>query len=196
VDPFVAPGADPGAVGLPADLVGAGFAIRALARVLDQGVQIFVAISGGCLGGVLLALLRGAVSEGDPGPSTWGGVLLGSIAYHAICEAWHGATLGKLVCGLRVVSDRGERPTLVQALMRGVAYLADSLVFGLVAWSAMSTSPLQQRVGDKWAATVVVHAADEPAAARRTFATFLLVLALGAGTSTVLCAVGMVLDAL
>jgi uncharacterized RDD family membrane protein YckC len=195
-DPFVAPQAAPSA-GLPADLVAAGFAIRALARVLDQGVQIFVAISGGCVGGVALAFLPGAGGQPDAdGPFTWVAVLLGSIVYHSVCEAWHGATLGKLVCGLRVVSEDGERASLVQGLMRSVAFLVDSLFLGAVGFVTMQSSPRAQRVGDKWARTVVVHAADEPLAARQPFVTFVAAFVVGAGAGSVLCAAGMVLQTL
>ena len=41
--------------------------------------------------------------------------------------------------------------------MRSLGYYVDGLFFGLVGWTSMSRSPTKQRLGDKWAGTVVVH---------------------------------------
>jgi len=44
--------------------------------------------------------------------------------------------------------------------VRSVAFYLDSLFFGLIAASSMQSSELKQRLGDKWAHTIVVGQAQ------------------------------------
>ncbi len=81
--------------------------------------------------------------------------LLGSIAYHTICEGLHGSTLGKRLLSMAVVQADGSPCELDSAAIRSFAYLVDSLFFGLVGYFAMQKTPQEQRHGDEWANTVV-----------------------------------------
>jgi uncharacterized RDD family membrane protein YckC len=83
--------------------------------------------------------------------------MLGSLAMHTLSEGLHGSTIGKRLCGLTVVMVGGGRPTLGAALKRSLAFLWDTLFFGLIAAQRMSQSPLSQRYGDVWANTQVVR---------------------------------------
>jgi uncharacterized RDD family membrane protein YckC len=88
--------------------------------------------------------------------------LCGSTLYAAMSEWIGGATLGKLACGLRVVSDDFSTVTFRGALVRAVAFFVDGMLFGLVALHAMQQSRMQQRYGDRWGRTLVVRVQAVP----------------------------------
>jgi uncharacterized RDD family membrane protein YckC len=91
--------------------------------------------------------------------------LAADIAYHTVMEATLGATLGKLVVGLRVVDEHGDRISWGRSLVRNVIRPVDLLFCGLVGAAAISSSPTNQRLGDRAAGTYVVRAATATAAA-------------------------------
>jgi uncharacterized RDD family membrane protein YckC len=151
----------------------AGFVIRAVARIVD--ILVFSLLTGIC---VYLALNAGETPKGPNGAivsqtrldrvlsgAQLGGVI-GNLAYHSIAEWIGGATLGKMLLGLRVRTAAKLGPcTLVRAIVRSLAYYIDGFFFAFVAYGAMSKSPTRQRLGDRWAGTVVVRAsslADAP----------------------------------
>lgn len=68
----------------------------------------------------------------------------------------------------------------VAGLVRNLAFLIDSLFFGLVGASAMGKSPTNQRYGDQWARTLVVRVADLAPSQRPSTARFLCAFALAA----------------
>jgi uncharacterized RDD family membrane protein YckC len=143
--------------------VPATFGIRAGARIVDLIVGAGAGfIGGGVAGGIIGVAMPEKVHELSK--LTAGSFLLstlGSLAYHTISEGVAGASVGKLVCGLRVVSQNGfGRPTVLGAFIRTLGYYIDSLFFGIVGYSVMSKSELQQRLGDKWGKTVVVKSAS------------------------------------
>jgi len=74
----------------------------------------------------------------------------------SVAEWFGGATVGKWLCGMRVVATGGGSPTYRGTTRRNLALLLDLLFFGLVAYSAMARSERRQRVGDDWGDTVVV----------------------------------------
>lgn len=85
-------------------------------------------------------------------------LLAGLAAYllhTAVSEVAFGRTIGKVVCGLRVVGLQGERPTVGALLTRNVLRLIDlsMMFFPLV---LVLYSPLRQRAGDVAAGTLVV----------------------------------------
>jgi uncharacterized RDD family membrane protein YckC len=170
-----APQGDP-SVSLTANLQPAGFGIRFLARFVDAiAAAIFGAI-GGVIGGMTIGVLAaiGSVSAGWEqrlGEQSLAGFGLGMIAsllYHSFSEGLGGASVGKLICGLRVLRDDGRPCTVMKALGRSLAYFIDAFFFGLVAYGSMSKSPMQQRYGDKWAGTFVVKASSVPAVSYRS----------------------------
>ena len=166
---------------------GAGFWIRALARILDTAFGYLVGTFSGLLGGVALGILQG-LSIIDPGWQTGvsgGGWLLllmslvGNVCYHTFSEGIGGASLGKLICGLRVLSEDRSPCGLKAALIRSLAYFIDSLFFGVIGYMEMKKTPMEQRHGDNWARTVVVRKSLVPEASRRTGMWFLLAIAAG-----------------
>ena len=84
--------------------------------------------------------------------------IIGAFLYHSLAEGVGGVTIGKLICGLRVVQMDGTPATMKGSLIRDLGYHIDALFFGLIAYHKMQEGRLQQRYGDVWGKTVVVKA--------------------------------------
>jgi uncharacterized RDD family membrane protein YckC len=95
------------------------------------------------------------------GPLTRGAVLCTIyLLYFIACEAIWGRTLGKLLCGLRVVGLDGQRCTSGQAVVRNLLRVADAnpfLLGGLPAAISVLATRKNQRLGDLAARTLVVR---------------------------------------
>jgi len=87
-------------------------------------------------------------------------IVLGFILYRTFCEGLHGSSLGKLICGLVVVKENGQSCGLLAAFLRSLALLIDGLFFCIPAIISMSDTRKQQRLGDRWARTMVVKRRD------------------------------------
>jgi uncharacterized RDD family membrane protein YckC len=81
--------------------------------------------------------------------------LLFYLLHTTLSEIFFGRTVGKMVCGLRVVGLDGERPTPAALVTRNLLRLIDlsMMFFPLV---LVLYSPLRQRAGDVAAGTLVV----------------------------------------
>jgi len=177
----------------------AGFGVRAAARAVDSLACVLLGFAGGLFGGIALAVLQAA----GRAPADWSArlraqspvVVLFSVAsmclYHAACEGLCGATPGKFVCGLRVVSADGGPARLGGALIRTLGFYLDSLFFGLVAYSKMSKSPLRQRYGDGWAGTAVAYARSLPESSKRSGWDFVVAGLVGVGGAAALDAASL-----
>ena len=62
-----------------------------------------------------------------------------------------------MIFKIHVKNEDGQPISLKAALIRSCAYFIDSLFFGVVAYENMKKTPLNQRLGDKWANSVVVE---------------------------------------
>jgi lipoprotein-releasing system ATP-binding protein len=82
---------------------------------------------------------------------------LADVASRVVYEGIGQASLGKLLLGLRVRRETLEHAGPKAALLRNLAMIVDGLLFGLVAYMAMSGSLLQQRIGDRLGRTIVVQ---------------------------------------
>ena len=149
----------------------AGFGVRAGARLIDVVMTLVFGVIGGAAGGFLTAMLAiaGVVSPGwleriqGLSVGSFAFSLLAAATYHALAEAFGGATVGKALLGLRVVREDLGPCGLGGAIKRNILYFVDSLFFGLVGYSVMNNSRFQQRLGDMWGQTVVVRVASLPA---------------------------------
>ncbi len=151
-----------------------GFGIRFAARLIDSLIGLVFGFIGGFVGALVVALTRGprALATGHNILASRHGLLaiassllmstVAVSAYHVTSEWVGGATIGKLVLGLRVRSTALGRCTLGGAVIRTLGYFVDALFFGLVAYLVMQESPRKQRLGDQWGRTVVVRAASLP----------------------------------
>src|SRR5712691_12035704 len=88
----------------------------------------------------------------------WPGLV--SIAYFFVMEGFAGATLGKFVVGIRVVKEDGSKLDWSSAFIRNIARFVDAfpyflpyLVGAISVWTSTQT---RQRLGDRWAHSVVV----------------------------------------
>jgi uncharacterized RDD family membrane protein YckC len=179
---------------------GAGFWIRALARLLDTAWGYLLGLVAGVLGTIALLFLLGP-PDVEPGWQTrisqgkwllWLMSLLGGICYQTLCEGLCGASLGKLICGRRVVSEDCSPCRLKPALARSLAYFIDALVFGLVGYLEMTKTRTEQRHGDHWAKTMVVRSRQVPAASRRSGLRVFLAIALGSAAWSLFLVVAIV----
>lgn len=142
---------------------GKTFGIRAGAYIIDS-VVYFVATFGVTISvsialGIALALSGRQFYLDDQSTQclSLAAGLVQFALYFVIFEWLYGATLGKLVLGMRVVQENGEACGLGAALIRAALRYIDGLFFGIPAYATMK-APLYQRIGDKAAKTVVVSA--------------------------------------
>jgi len=113
-----------------------------------------------------LAWMAFAETESGDGTFTirWEGMdavwpVLITLAYFVVLERVFGATIGKLVVGIRVRLLDGSRIAWGPALVRNIARVVDALPYAipyLVGAIALNRSDTKQRLGDRWAKTVVV----------------------------------------
>lgn len=80
-------------------------------------------------------------------------------SYFALPEHLWGATPGKMLLSIQVVTLDGGRISIGQAYGRNLALFIDLLFIGIVGLITMNGSPLHQRVGDKLAKTAVIRKA-------------------------------------
>lgn len=86
-------------------------------------------------------------------------MLIAAFAYRVLGEWLSGATLGKLLFGMRVVRLDGRPCGLGAAVLRTVFLPIDFFFFALPARLSMR-EPLNQRIGDRAASTTVINASD------------------------------------
>ncbi|MEU6502183.1 RDD family protein [Streptomyces californicus] len=128
---------------------------RALASAIDLAAvfTVFILIS------VMLGIASAALDEAALAAIMVASFLLvlvgGPVAVETLS---HGRSLGKLVCGLRVVRDDGGPIRFRHALVRGGMGLVEILMtFGVLASIASLVSARGRRVGDLFAGTLVIR---------------------------------------
>jgi len=139
----------------------AAFGIRFLARVLDNVAGLVLAMITGAMVGFAITIAGiGHVDQKANIALAFVITTVGSTAYQSIAEGMGTASIGKLICGLRVVHQDGYgRPSFGGAVVRNLGYFIDAMFFGVVAAQVMGGNAMKQRLGDKWGKTVVVHTA-------------------------------------
>jgi uncharacterized RDD family membrane protein YckC len=76
--------------------------------------------------------------------------------YYLLMESVFGATLGKFFCRLYVIEENGNRPSLGNVFIRNILRIVDYPFAFIVAVITMESSPLNQRLGDRAAKTIVI----------------------------------------
>lgn len=85
-------------------------------------------------------------------------IMVAALVYFGGLESAWGATVGKRAVGLRVAMAGGGRLTGRAVVLRTLGRLPDCFFFSpLVAAILVASSPRRQRLGDRWAGTVVVR---------------------------------------
>jgi uncharacterized RDD family membrane protein YckC len=106
------------------------------------------------------------------GPQVWADLAIW-LLYFFVMEAALGATVGKFALRIRVVRETGLKITPGGALVRNMARVVDGfpwIVPYLVGAIAVWNSPTSQRLGDRWAHTVVIVRGSGPWTRRLTAA--------------------------
>jgi uncharacterized RDD family membrane protein YckC len=133
-----------------------GVGPRALAYVLDSLVlAVIIALVDIASGGTKPNASRTFLSN----PNTAAVVLImaASLVYFGGLESAWGGTAGKRLVGLRVAMADGSTLTGRAVLIRTVCRLIDGILFYAVGAILVWASPRRQRLGDRWAGTVVVR---------------------------------------
>jgi len=113
----------------------AGFWIRVVASLVDSlvflpiGILTFVNIFQIKSVGLMIALVI-------PG-----------LLYKPLMESYFGATLGKMACKVKVIDNRGRRPSLSQAYTRYIPFLVHSVVSVVAAAVLFSDPDFQAALG-------------------------------------------------
>jgi len=132
-------------------------------------VHYFVSICSGFLVGIMVAIVAALqhtssktllAHQSRASLALFVFSLLGSVVLEAVCEGFHGSTLGKLLLSMVVVQEDGSPCRLGPAWIRSFAYFIDALFFGLIGYLNMQKNPQQQRHGDEWAHTIVCRRSD------------------------------------
>jgi len=133
----------------------AGVPSRALAKALDFGVggAFVLALF------VVAGMLGGAMDSATATVLALVGTTIALFAYPAASEARYGRTLGKAAAGLRVVTVEGGPVRGRHATIRSALQAVDLLLppLGVVAVLSALASPLDQRLGDRVAGTLVLR---------------------------------------
>jgi len=87
------------------------------------------------------------------------GFLVVMFIYFVLLEGLAGATLGKMVLGIRVERVGGGTPGFTKGLLRNLLRVVDSLpALGILGAILITTSPERARFGDRIAGTRVIRA--------------------------------------
>ena len=184
-------------------ILGVSFWPRAGARLIDTILGAGV----GFVAGIIFALfvivasrmssqspLRLLARQRQGGFVIFVFAILGVVAYHTLCEALHGSTLGKRLLGMVVVQEDGTPCRLLSATIRSLAYFVDSIFFGLVGYLAMKKTPQQQRHGDDWAHTIVCRRSEAPPQSLRGGGRFVAVFFLAMVVYVSLLMIGLLIQ--
>ena len=145
----------------PSQITGKGFGIRVGAYIIDVVVIWIVTLTVSFIVGIgigIVAILTGRQIASDGGTSPIINFILGlilSTMYFTVFAWLYGASPGKLFLSMRVVMEDGTPCTFRAAFVRALYIYIDGIFFGIPAYSSMK-EPLQQRLGDKSAKTLVV----------------------------------------
>ncbi len=161
---------------------GKTFGSRAGAYILDGFIIYATTFAGGFAGVFLLSfvlavadrpLMQVPAQRSLPLESTLISFVL-VLAYFTVFEWLYGASPGKVILKMRVVREDGRRPSLWAALVRGLFRLIDGLFFGAPAALAMQRDLRRQRIGDRYAHTLVVGHRDPVIQEQRSWVWFVV----------------------
>lgn len=113
----------------------ASAAARGVARIIDSLVHAALGIGGMALIFLATFCIFCANHETNSGQAALGALaLVGWVLYEPAMVAWRGQTLGKAICGIKIVrvSNR-ETPSLGQAILRWAIPLAAGAALSVVA---------------------------------------------------------------
>ncbi len=129
---------------------------RAIAIIVDTIILFFVSfVIVAITGDGTTTTTENSIEFNSGGLSTVLMVVV-AFAYFIVLEKLMGATLGKLLVGIRVVMADGSEVTWGAAVIRNLLRVIDGFFVYLVAAIVVWNSSTRQRLGDMAAKTVVV----------------------------------------
>jgi uncharacterized RDD family membrane protein YckC len=134
----------------------AGVGVRFVATVIDAAILFPVFY--------VLASMSGQTTQGGfelSGVPFFIALAIG-IGYYVVLEATRGASVGKMVVGLRVTKDDGGSIGWSESAIRNVLRIVDGLFFYLIAAIFVWASDNRKRLGDRVAGTVVLRDRKAP----------------------------------
>ena len=131
------------------------YARSQLASVTARGGAWLIDMVAGLAVAAVVSLAVGAVSAVLADLA----FLLVTVGWYVVSEAVWGHTPGKWVVGIRVVDESGDEASAVGAVVRNVTKIVGgaSLLLILAGVVFIADSPNSQRLGDRWADTLVVR---------------------------------------
>ena len=91
-------------------------------------------------------------------------IVFGSLfIYYLLLEAFFAASVGKVVCRMRVTMTDGSRPSGAAIVVRNLVRVPEAMFFYIPSGISCSASPRRERLGDYAARTVVVRRRLVPA---------------------------------
>jgi len=136
----------------PGQMAYQGVGIRFVSLLIDS---IIIGIIIGALG----TILGVEMMESGTAPWYWGVFsFIIYIGYYTYLEGSRGQTIGKMITGIKVVREDGRTIDMNQALTRNILRIIDGFIGYLIGAILIWRSDKKQRLGDRWANTVVVKA--------------------------------------
>ncbi|MDB5129770.1 RDD family protein [Mucilaginibacter sp.] len=129
--------------------------LRIIATLIDYGIYF-----------IFYTIYLYAFDENpEPGKATVTGVMVLPIVivwfiYFVVIESSSQATPGHDIVKLKVITEKGDKPSLSSILKRRLLDPIDIFMYGIPALICISKTPKHQRLGDLWANTLVVKATD------------------------------------
>ncbi len=139
-------------------LKGSGVGIRFLATLLDGIIMSIV--MGVFMGGMLASQASQMAYTGTIDYGMYVIPTIIGLAYFILMEGLVGGTVGKLACGLRVVTKNGEKCGIGKSVIRNLMRIVDGFFGYLVGAICVWVSADNQRLGDMVAGTLVVKKQD------------------------------------
>jgi uncharacterized RDD family membrane protein YckC len=99
--------------------------------------------------------------QGDDATSFYVIEVLIGLLYAGVIQGLTGGTIGKLICGIRVMREDGSRPGIGRGVLRWVLLIVDDFPYFipmLTGFIVAMTNDRRRRVGDMAAGTFVVRA--------------------------------------
>jgi len=139
-------------------------------NVYVTGRRVVATFIDGFVCGVLYTLINGIFGT-NPAPGTsrlsfsglstgenWGWLLVVAL-YYTLMEGLLGQTVGKMLCGIRVISEStGRPPGPGAALLRTILRVIDGVAGYLLGFIIVLASSRRRRLGDMVANTLVIRA--------------------------------------
>lgn len=131
----------------------AGPAQRYIAYMIDLAIRLAI-----LFGAMMVINIVGIVLPGTAIGIFLVIMFLNTWGYYTISEGFFkGQSIGKHICGLRVIRDGGYPITFWPALLRNLVRSADSIIFYGIGITTMLLTRRFQRLGDLVAGTVVIQ---------------------------------------